>query len=207
MTTINCLLASDSEVLRIGLSTLLANEPDVAVVGGATGAEQLFSQVKQLRPDVVILGLAPPGGPAIEVWRRLLDRSSHATSLVLLTDERDPTNVQRSLEAGASGYVLHTSPALDVLRAVRVAYAGGTFVDAELTGRLIHHARLGPKLSPREHEVIKLLSDGLTTGGIGERLFLSSATVRTYIETAMRKLDARNRVHAVAIGLRKGLME
>jgi DNA-binding NarL/FixJ family response regulator len=113
-----------------------------------------------------------------------------------------------ALAAGAKGYVLKTAPPQELVRAVRMAAAGQQYVDPVLAGRLLEHrgAASARVLSNREAEVLQLLADGLTTEAAGKHLFLSPATVRTYTENAMHKLEARNRVEAVAKALRMGLL-
>jgi len=105
--------------------------------------------------------------------------------------------------------VLKSGPPADLLRAVRLAYAGETYVDATLTSALLEHRGRDARsvLSRREKEVLQQLADGLTTEGVANQLFLSPATVRSYTESAIRKLETRNRTHAVAKALRLQLIE
>jgi DNA-binding NarL/FixJ family response regulator len=203
---VTCVLGERVELLRLGARQLFAGEPGINVIAEATTGSEVLRLVEACAPDVAILDVQLPGRDGISVCQEISRRHTK-TKVVLLTDVSDSHTVQASLAAGASGYVLKHSAPNDLLRAVRAATAGRTFVDSELTDALVRHGRTEPRLSMREQEVINLLSHGLTTAAIGEKLFLSPATIRTYVESSMRKLGARNRVHAVAIGLRDGLLK
>jgi DNA-binding NarL/FixJ family response regulator len=204
-TTIRCIVCDEYELLRVGVTNLFAAEPDLVVVGEAATGEGALALIEAELPDVAVVGIGLPDRDGVEVCREVTAREL-PTQVVLFTRTSDPTVLDAGLAAGARGYVLKSSPPADLVRAVRAAQARRTYVDSELAGALLQR-ETGVRLSRREHEVIRLLSHGMTTNAIGETLFLSPATIRTYIETAMRKLDARNRVHAVAVGLRKGLIE
>jgi DNA-binding NarL/FixJ family response regulator len=112
-----------------------------------------------------------------------------------------------ALEAGAQGFVLKSGPPRELVRAVRMVSDGHAYVDPALASDLLkRRGSATAALSAREAEVLQLLANGLTTDAVGKQLYLSPTTVRSYGENAMRKLEARNRVHAVAQGLRLGLL-
>lgn len=205
--TIRCLVVDDHPVLCQGLAGTLAQEDDIEVVGQATDTREGIRLGERRRPHVAVVDIQMPGKGGLELCAELcaLERSPH---VVLYTAYDDPGLLDAGLEAGASGFVLKSAPTSDVVRAVRAVVAGRSFVDAELTATLLRRRdRDGAVLSPREAEVLQLLADGLTTDAVGETLFLSPATIRSYAESAMRKLESRNRVHAIATALRKRLID
>jgi DNA-binding NarL/FixJ family response regulator len=160
------------------------------------------------RPDVTVLDVRMPQMDGIDFCREAAAQGL-PTPVVLYTAVDEVEVVQTALDAGAKGYVLKSGPPVDLLRAVRAVHEGQVFLDSTLVGGLLERqaARANSLLSPREAEVLQLLANGLTTDEVAGTIFLSPATVRSYAEHAMHKLDARNRVHAVAEALRTGLIE
>jgi DNA-binding NarL/FixJ family response regulator len=203
---IQCVVGDDHEALRRGLVAVLEAEDDIKVIGQARDGRGILELAERRRPDVTIVDIAMPGLDGIEVCRDLAAREL-PTSVVLYTGSSEPEALQSALDAGACGFVLKSGPPHDLVRAVRAASAGLTYVDATLGASLITRRRdIAAILSGREAEVLQLLADGHTTESAATALFLSPATVRSYVENAMHKLDARNRVHAVATALRMGLV-
>ena len=204
--SITCLVGDDHEALRRGVVSLLEAEQGIRVVGQASSGEETLALADRRRPGVVVIDLRMPDIDGVEICRRVAARSLPARMVVYTAfDELEALDM--ALNAGASGYVLKTASPQELVRAVRMASTGSQYIDPGLAGRLL--ARRGPNgrlLSAREAEVLQLLAEGLTTEAAGERLFLSPATVRTYTENAMHKLEARNRVEAVAKALRMGLV-
>jgi DNA-binding NarL/FixJ family response regulator len=185
----------------------LKQEPRVEVVGQAVNGAEALRLAERRRPDVAIVDVALPGVDGVEFTRRVR-ATERPPAVVLATDFDGLDLLDAGLEAGALGFVLRTATP-NFLRAVRSVAAGQPYVDVGLTGALLtrgaRHDR--PPLSQREAEVLQLLADGLTTQAVGEALHLSPTTVRSYGESAMRKLHADNRVHAVALALRLRLIE
>jgi DNA-binding NarL/FixJ family response regulator len=204
---ISCVVGDDHEALRRGLVTLLRDDEAIDVIGQAANGTEALGLVERRRPDVLVVDVRMPGIDGIELCGTLAGRDL-PTTVVLYTAYDDPETLDAALEAGARGYVLKSSPPQDLVRAIHAVREGRRYVDATLAAALLarHDAPAGGGLSPRELEVLQLLADGHTTDAAAERLFLSPATVRSYAENAMRKLEARNRVHAVATALRQGLI-
>jgi DNA-binding NarL/FixJ family response regulator len=205
--TINCLLGDDHEALRKGVAALLESEDGIRVIGQAASGSETLALAERRRPDVLIVDLRMPGMDGVEICRRVTAMDI-GTAVVVYSAFDELEALDGALEAGAHGYVLKSAPPRELVRAVRMVCEGHRYIDPALAGNLIEHRGATPAsmLSAREAEVLQLLSDGLTTDAVGKELFLSPATVRSYAENAMHKLEARNRVHAVAQALRRGLV-
>lgn len=201
--TIACVIADDHALLREGLVAMLEAEDDVSVAGVANTGPELLDLLAELAPDVAIVDHGLAGGEPIEL------AGQTDVPVIVYTGRDEIGRLDDALEAGVRGYVLKSGPPGELVRAVRTVSAGLPFIDPALAGGLLAR-RLGKPHSPlsrRETEVLQLLAQGLTTEAAGQKLFLSPTTVRSYAENAMRKLEARNRVHAVAIAVRLGILD
>jgi len=205
--TITCLVGDDHEALRRGLVTLLDAEQDIRVVGQAGSGPEALALAERRRPDVTIVDLRMPDMDGVEFCREVFDREL-ATTIVIYTAFDELEALDTALGAGAMGYVLKSAPPNELIRAVRMVHGGHRYIDPTLAGGLLErrHATAASILSGRETEVLQLLADGLTTDAVGRQLYLSPTTVRSYAENAMHKLEASNRVEAVAKALRLGLV-
>lgn len=204
---IRCVISDDHEALRAGLAGVLAEEDDIEIVGQAADGDATLGLIQRRRPEVAVIDLTLPGREGLEVVRELSETQSDVAVLVYTADSR-PETVRAGLEAGARGFALKCGPLRDVIRAVRAVADGQTYVDPTLVTALMERqgAEARSRLSQREGQVLQLLGDGYTTRTIAEELFLSPATVRSYVETAMQKMETRSRTHAVAAALRDGLI-
>ena len=204
---ITCLVGDDHEALRRGLVALLDAEDDISVIGQAGDGPKTLALLERRRPNVTIVDLRMPGMDGVEFCRQVSE-ADLGTSVVIYTAFDELEALDMALDAGASGYVLKSGPPAELLRAVRMVHSGHDYIDPALAGGLLARrvAAGNSLLSGRENEVLQLLADGLTTEGVGRELYLSPTTVRSYVENAMHKLEARNRVHAVAQALRLGLV-
>jgi DNA-binding NarL/FixJ family response regulator len=205
--TITCLVGDDHEALRKGLVGLLDAEEDMRVIGQAGSGPETLSLAERRRPEVTIVDLRMPDMDGVELCREIRGRELE-TSVVIYTAFAELDALELALGAGASGYVLKSGPPNELIRAVRMVHEGSQYVDPSLAGGLLERRRAGEVrvLSCRETEVLQLLADGKTTEAAGRELYLSPATVRSYVENAMHKLEASNRVAAVAKALRMGLV-
>jgi DNA-binding NarL/FixJ family response regulator len=204
---ITSVLADGQILFRRGVALALGAAPGIEVVGQAADEAGVMRLVERLHPRVAIVDAALPGGGAAAVCRALARRRL-LTVVVVVADREDRALHGDALRAGALGLVAKHGPPADLVRAVRCAADRKTFIDADLDVGL---RPLAPSadagaLTVREREVLELLSAGHTTEAVAGSLFLSPATVRTHVESAMRKLGASNRVHAVAQALRLELI-
>jgi two-component system nitrate/nitrite response regulator NarL len=204
---IRCVVGDDHEALRRGVVALLDAEPDMEVVDTAADGHETLSVTARRAPAVTVVDLRMHGLDGIEIAREVA-RLGLPTKVVIYTAHDDVAALDEALQAGARGFVLKSGPPQDLVRAIRAADSGRTFVDATLAAALLERQAQPARalLSPREAQVLQLLADGHTTDAAAGALFLSSATVRSYVENAIRKLEARNRVQAVAAALRLGLI-
>lgn len=205
--TITCLVGDDHEALRKGLVALLDAEADIRVIGQAGNGPETLALAERRLPDVTIVDLRMPDMDGVEFCRQVMSRDL-TTSVVVYTAFDELEALDMALGAGAKGFVLKSGPPHELVRAVRTVRGGSLYVDPTLAAGLLErrHTTTSSVLSGRETEVLQLLADGLTTDSVGRHLYLSPATVRSYTENAMHKLEASNRVQAVAKALRLGLV-
>jgi DNA-binding NarL/FixJ family response regulator len=198
--TIRVLLVDDQPLLRTGFRLILQSEPDIEVVGEAGDGEVALSQVRALRPDVVLMDIRMPRMDGVEATRRLAALDGPPRVLVLTTYDLDEYVVE-SLRAGASGFLLKDVPAEELVDAVRVVHRGEAVVAPRVTRRLLDRfARLLPatqsddaplpELTEREHQVLRLMARGLSNAEIAGHLVLSETTVKTHVSNLLMEAGA-----------------
>jgi DNA-binding NarL/FixJ family response regulator len=197
-------LVEDHAALREGLELILAKS-GCDVVGSAAGEAAGFDLVAQFDPDVVLVDVTLADGDGIGLTRRLLEARPDR-GVVIYTGSSDEEHLLDGLDSGARGYALKEGAVDELVEAIKVVAGGGSYVDPRLAPALLSPkaTQRQPSLSAREREIMSLLAEGLTGENVAERLFLSAETVKTHVRNAMAKLEARNRVHAIAIALRQG---
>jgi DNA-binding NarL/FixJ family response regulator len=201
--SLNVVIVDDHVALRRGMELLLRNT-GCRVVGTADDAEQAEEVILQRRPDVTLVDLALPGENGAALTRRLLSRDPELR-IILYTGSADEDELLDGLDAGAAGFALKSGPPEELRDAIRTVADGGEYLDPRLTTVLARgNDQRRYLLSPREREVLALLSKGLSGEDAAQRLHLSPETVRTHVRNAMSKLNASTRVHAVALALQRG---
>ena len=211
---IRVLLADDHAVLRAGLRALLSAEPDMEVVGEAGDGEETVRQAALLRPDVVVMDIAMPGGGGLQATRAIRARKL-PSKVLILTMHAEEQYLLPVIEAGGSGYVLKTGADSDLIEAIRVVHRDQVFLYPSaaklLLGKYLERGEAGDAaydgLTPREREVLRLTAQGYTGQEIAERLVLSPKTVDTYRQRVMEKLNLHHRSELVKYALRKGLLQ
>jgi DNA-binding NarL/FixJ family response regulator len=200
------LVVEDHRVVREAIAQTLA-DGDLEVVGQAATAEEAMAQALRLRPDVILLDIDLPGLSGLDVLRELAPRLPR-TKIVMLTVSGDSRDVLEAIGLGAAGYLTKDLSAEALVRSVRGAVEGDLAMPRRMAAQVVQHLAAtgrGPRagasrldlLSPREHEVLRLLAEGLTDREIGEALGISTRTVETHVASVLRKLGARNRAAAV----------
>ncbi len=215
MSKIRVLLVDDHEVVRLGLMTLINDQPNMQVVGEAGTTGEAERAVERLRPDVVLMDIRIPGGGGIEATQRITTRFP-ATKIVMLTSYADDELVVRAIRAGAVGYVLKQVGNEELLRAIAAAARGEALLDPGTTARLLSRVRQTERkadedafrdLSDREMEVLAGLARGKTNAEIGQTLNLSEKTVRNYVSTMLEKLHLTNRIELATYAVEHHLFE
>jgi DNA-binding NarL/FixJ family response regulator len=203
-TALRIVIVDDHLALRRGMELLLRRQGH-HVVGAADDAETAEDMIRRRRPDVALVDLALPGESGAALTRRLTDEDPELR-IVLYTGAGDERKLLEGLRAGAAGFALKSGDPDELDRAIRTVADGGQYLDPALKPLLARPSRNGGAhvLSPREREVLQLLSRGMTGEQAARHLFLSSETVRTHVRNAMTKLGATTRVHAVALALQRG---
>ena len=203
MSSLNVVIVDDHVALRRGMELLLRRAGH-HVIGTADDAEFAEALILRRRPDVALVDLGLPGRSGAELTRALLD-ADPGLRIILYTGAADERELLEGLDAGAAGFALKSGDPAELEQAILTVAAGDDYLDPRLAPLL---SRKGNgrvhTLSPREREILELLSQGLSGEEAAKRLFLSSETVRTHVRNAMSKLGAATRVHAVALALQRG---
>jgi two-component system response regulator DevR len=215
MSKTRVLLVDDHEVVRLGLMTLINDQPDLEVVGEAGTAGEAVRAVERLRPHVVLMDIRMPGEGGIEATRQITERFPE-TRVVMLTSFADDELVVRAIRAGAVGYVLKQVGNDELLRAIAAAARGEALLDPSTTARLLSRVREAERkadedafrdLSDREMDVLTELARGKTNAEIGRILNLSEKTVRNYVSTILEKLHLTNRIELATYAVEHHLFE
>lgn len=213
--TIRVLVVDDQTMVRAGFRLLLADEPDIEVVAEASNGRDAVAQAARFRPDVILMDIRMPEMDGLEATRRILATDTDARVLVLTTFDLDDY-VFEALRAGASGFVLKDEPPEQLLGAVRTIAAGEALLSPSVTRRVIRRfatvRRQAPPaavadLTPRELEVLRLITRGLSNAEIGAELFISDTTVKTHVTRLLQKLDLRDRAQAIVLAYQTGLFD
>jgi DNA-binding NarL/FixJ family response regulator len=197
-------IVDDHEALREGLAALLQGH-GMEVVGAAGNVAAGVDIVEHTEPDVAIVDIRLPDGSGIDLTRELLARRPDL-GVVLYTGDSDAELLFSGLDSGARGYALKAGSMQELVTAIERIAAGGSYVDPRLDRILLSPRATAqvPQLSPRERQIMHLMAEGRTAEAIGGSLGVSVETVRTHVRNVIRKLQARNRVHAIAIALERG---
>jgi DNA-binding NarL/FixJ family response regulator len=200
-------LVADDHPAVLAAVTALLRDAGLNIVGTARDGEEALAKILTRRPDVALVDVRMPRLEGIELTRRAA-KEAPETSILLYSGYGDRALVTEALDAGARGFVLKEAPLDDLVRALETVAAGDQYIDPLLAGLLISakQKEQAAALSPRERDVLRLLTEGLSNEEAGKRLFISAETVRTHIAHAMRKLGADTRTQAVAIALRENLI-
>jgi DNA-binding NarL/FixJ family response regulator len=222
MTPVRVLVCEDQALVRAGYTTIFSAQPDMEVVGEAADGRQAVEEALRLRPDVVVMDIRMPILDGIEATRRLAGPGvAQPAKVLVVTTFNVDEYVYEALKAGASGFLLKDAPPGELINGVRTVAAGESLVAPAVTRKLIGHfaERLRPTdtarpareqvrdtLTRRELEVLEQIAAGLSNAEIAEKLSITVETVKTYVSRILTKLDLRDRVQAVVLAYRVGLV-
>jgi DNA-binding NarL/FixJ family response regulator len=201
---IRILVADDHALLRKGLAIVVNAAPDMKMVAEATNGEEAVEMFQVHRPDVTLMDLQMPVLNGIEAMNRILAEFRDARIIVLTTYGGD-AQVLRALRAGARGYLLKGHNR-ELLETVRTVHRGGKRIPPEIAAELAEHA-IDDELSAREIDVLKLIATGHSNKQIADHLSIAEPSVKSRVTNILAKLSASDRAHAVAIALKRGIID
>ncbi|MCO5179235.1 MAG: response regulator transcription factor [Candidatus Promineofilum sp.] len=217
MRMIDVLIADDHAIVRRGLRTLIAGEPDMEVAGEASDGYEVVMRARDLRPDVILMDLVMPGQSGLEALTQIKGDDPEARVLVL-TSFGDNERVFSAIRAGASGYLLKDASPEQLLQAIHDVYNGESHLHPTIALKMLREldnpalaASERPlteePLTDRELEVLRLVAQGLSNQEIAKHLTISERTVGNHIGSILRKLHLANRTQAALYALKRGLVD
>ncbi|WP_166975038.1 response regulator [Brevibacterium atlanticum] len=213
---IRVLLVDDQSMVRTGFRTILESEDGITVVGEAENGQVAIDKALELSPDVICMDVQMPVMDGLESTEQIVRRGSCGAVLMLTTFDRDDFLFQ-ALAAGASGFLLKTAEAEQLIDAVTALAAGDGLLSPEVTRRVIERSVSTPEpatptapelehLTEREFEVLRLVATGASNSEIAAQLFVGDATVKTHVSNLLSKLNIRDRIHAVIWAYEHGVV-
>ncbi|MDN5585438.1 response regulator [Brevibacterium aurantiacum] len=213
---IRVLLVDDQSMVRTGFRTILESEDGITVVGEAENGQIAIDRALELSPDVICMDVQMPVMDGLESTAEIVRRGAAGAVLMLTTFDRDDFLFQ-ALAAGASGFLLKTAEAEQLIDAVTALAGGDGLLSPEVTRRVIERSVRSPGtttsappelklLTDRELEVLHLVATGLSNAEIAGKLFVGEATVKTHVSNLLTKLDIRDRIHVVIFAYENGLV-
>jgi len=214
MNKLRVFLAEDQTILRHGLRALIANQPDMEVVGEAGDGESAVQQVKQLKPDLVVMDVSMPKLDGVQATE-MLQRDCPQVKVLALTVHESKSYLRRLIKAGATGYVVKRSAADSLIRAIRVIATEGVYLDPIMAGKLAGapagqsptNTAADDTLTGREAEVLRLVAWGYANKEIAAKLDISVKTVETHKTNLMERLHLHSRVDIVREAVRRGWLK
>jgi DNA-binding NarL/FixJ family response regulator len=202
---IRILSVEDHPVFRAGLSMIIGSQPDMLLVAQAANAVDAVEQFRRHKPDITLMDISLPGTNGTDALIAIRGEFPKG-KIIMLTTSDCAAEIQRALQAGASGYLLKSVPKNELLDAIRLVHAGQRQVAPEAAARLAQN--LGQEdLTRRELDVLRLIQEGFKNKQIAEQLRIAETTVNYHIKNIVEKLQANDRTHAVTIAIRRRLLQ
>jgi len=201
---VRILIVDDHPLILAGLADTIANQPDLRLVGELEDGEGVVDAVEALRPDITIMDIAMPRTSGLHALEALRRAHGHARVIMLTTLAGDH-HVRRAFELGAVGFLMKHTLRKDLIEAIRAVHAGQRWIPADVARTLADHYGQS-SLSEREREVLRSAAAGNSNKRIGVHLGIAEDTVKAHVRTILAKLDARDRTHAVAIAVKRGII-
>jgi len=212
--TIRVVVVDDNELIRAGLVTVIASDPELEVVGQAASGPEGVAMAHKARPDVVLMDVEMPGGDGLTATAELTAEPTAPRVLILTMFDLDEYVVE-GLRAGATGFLIKTTPPADLISAVKSCATGQTTVGPTVMARLLNSyvktstTATRPafeQLTNRETEVLLAMSRGLSNAEIARELWMAETTVKTHVARILAKLQVRDRIQAIILAHRHGLL-
>jgi two-component system, NarL family, response regulator LiaR len=209
---IKVVFVDDHEMVRIGVCSYLAAQPDIEVIGEADNGKTGVELVLSLRPDIILMDLVMKEMDGIEATKNIIESWPEA-KIIIVTSFLDDEKVYPALEAGATSYMLKTSKASEIANAVRATYHGQSVLEPEVTGKMMIKMRQKHTLEPheeltsREMEILLLMTEGKTNQEIADELFIALKTVKTHVSNILSKLSVQDRTQAVIYAFKHSLVK
>jgi two-component system response regulator DevR len=205
VTRLRVMLVDDHEIVRSGITAMLAATDDLRVIAEAETVQEAVREAERTRPDVVVMDIRLADGSGIEATREIRDRFPD-TKVLMLTSFADDEALYASIMAGAAGYVLKQIKGGDLVRGIRTVGAGQSLLDPAITRLVLDRLRRGKHLkdeklallSAQEEKILALVAEGMTNSQIGTELFLAEKTVKNYVSSILGKLEVVRRAEAAA---------
>ena len=202
---IRVMTVDDHPLLRDGISALINNQTDMEIVAEASTGREAIDLFRKHRPDITLMDLQMPEMSGIDAISAIHGEFPEA-GIIMLTTHAGDVQVSRALKAGARAYLLKGLLRKELLETIRAVYAGHKRVSSEIAAEIAEHAT-DDALTPREVDVLRLVARGNANKAIGARLSLTEETVKSHMRSILAKLRANDRTHAVAIALKRGIIE
>jgi DNA-binding NarL/FixJ family response regulator len=202
---IRVLTVDDHPLLREGIGALIGIQTDMELVAEASNGREGLELFRKHRPDITLMDLQMPDMSGIDAMSSIRGEFPDARIIVLTTHAGD-VQVSRALKAGARAYLLKDALRKELLDTIRAVHAGQKRLSSELAAEIAEHATDG-NLTPREIDVLRLVTAGKANKEIAAQLSLTEETVKSHIRSILAKLGANDRTHAVAIGLKRGIID
>lgn len=211
---IKILIVDDHTLVREGFAKMLELVPEFEIIGQAKDAGEALKLSEKLSPEVILMDVRLPDTSGIEATK-IIKKVNPETEVIILSMYDDEEYLLEAVKAGATGYLLKDVALNDLIKAIKIVHQGGSLIQPEIARRILKevaakrssHSALEKVLTDREIEILREVADGNSNKEIGKNLNISDKTVKTHLRTVFRKLKVADRAQAVALAMRKGLVD